>query len=59
MGEPALANNDYDEQDLRSIYLINEDTKLFSIKARFNNGYTWSKLLNSIKKYGQLIYEAY
>jgi hypothetical protein len=38
---------------------MKDNTKFFSIEARFNNGYTWSKLLNSIKKYGHLIYEAY
>jgi hypothetical protein len=34
-------------------------SKIFSIKAYFGDGYVWSKLLNSIKKYSQLLYEAY
>ncbi|MHA2276378.1 MAG: hypothetical protein ACXAC2_11445 [Candidatus Kariarchaeaceae archaeon] len=36
-----------------------ESTKIFSIKISFGDGYTWPKVLKSINKYGQLLYEAY
>lgn len=36
-----------------------EGTIIFSVKATFNDGYQWSRLLKSITKYGQLLFEAY
>ncbi len=36
-----------------------EGTTFFSIKATFDDGYQWSRLLRSITKYGQLLFEAY
>lgn len=40
-------------------YKPSNNSKIFSLKAYFGDGYIWSKLLNSIKKYSQLLYEAY
>ena len=36
-----------------------EGTTFFSIKATFGDGYQWSRLLRSITKYGQMLFEAY
>lgn len=58
--------SDFTQQDLEwergevnSMCPYTEDSIVLNIKACFGDGYTWSKLLNSIKKYGQLIFEAY
>ncbi|MFP3951889.1 MAG: hypothetical protein ACLFVP_07125 [Candidatus Bathyarchaeia archaeon] len=50
---------EWGRDDVSPPCVSSEDSSVFTIKARFGDGYTWSKLLNSIKKYGQLMYEAY
>ncbi|MFQ6052758.1 MAG: hypothetical protein ACE5OO_00825 [Candidatus Bathyarchaeia archaeon] len=45
--------------DLLTRQHISEGLKVLFIRAVFNNGYSWSSLLKSINKYGQLLYEAY
>jgi hypothetical protein len=48
-----------DINDKNWIYEPPEDSKIFSIKASFNDGYKWSKLLKTLNKYGDLLFEAY
>jgi len=54
-----LANQFIDIGKEEWIFAPTENAKIFSIKAWFNDGYKWSKLLKTLNKYGDLLFEAY